>query len=238
VQSTHKSAVLRTLHASYTNRPIGNVSSLIIYAANQLSHKQICWANSSRRKFDLHTPRTCVHVSRRRETLRARRRQRAKLFYCCLDKSTIYSLQRAPPEFIFIYLFRQAVAREESTSRMERENSLCSSAAFCLFGFALFCAERARWARAIPKSITFQTLVIASVCCYYHYHARRYPSERGAGAVVASAPPQRRRLWRNRQPARHANVLSLGRCANKNIIIAIIPSPFIAVHGCAFSFYY
>jgi len=42
-----------------------------------------------------------------------------------LDKSTIYSLQRAPPEFIFIYLFRQAVAREESTSRMERENSLC-----------------------------------------------------------------------------------------------------------------
>jgi hypothetical protein len=118
----------------------------------------------------------------------------------------------------------------------ERErNSLCSSAAFCLFGLALFCAERARWARAILKSITFQTLVIASVCCYYHYHARRYPSERAR--CSASAPPQRRRLWRNRQPSRHANVLSLGRCANKNIIIAIIPSPFIAVHGCAFFFF-
>lgn len=84
------------------------MSSLIFYAANQLAQTNLSSKQLPEKIRFAHATHVCARLSASQNF--CARRQRTKLFYCCLDKSTIYSLQRAPPEFIFIYLFRQAVA--------------------------------------------------------------------------------------------------------------------------------
>lgn len=100
------------------------MSSLIFNAANQLAQTNLPSKQLALAKFDLHTPRTCACTSRCRRERKLLRGADSK--QNCFTAAAWINRQfircSAPPEFIFIYLFRQAVAGEE-----RRENSPCGT---------------------------------------------------------------------------------------------------------------